>query len=1357
MKSNALTFILVMMVSLCCSVAIAQPPAFSSDSGEVMQQLINPTSEPPSPFSHAPDEVLVRFKKNVPPGQIKAVHSRMGAIAVTNYRRIGNLSRVKLFKGRSVRKAVDAYRKDPNVLYAEPNYIIQAQVTPDDTRFSELWAMDNTGQNGGAPDADIDAVEAWDIETGSKDVVVAVIDTGVDYTHSDLADNMFYNSADCNADGIDDDGNGYIDDCHGIDAINNDSDPMDDHYHGTHVAGTIGADGNNGDGVAGVNWDVSIIACKSLDIDGYGTIADAVECLDYISVMKDRGVNIVATNNSWGGGYYSQALVDAIEEHRARGILFVSAAGNYGGNNDSLLFYPCSYDVDNIICVANTDRFDHKNASSNYGKGTVHLLAPGTEILSTAPGDSYMTLSGTSMATPHVTGTTALLFAQDPDRNWREVKNLILSSGDDIAGMESITISGKRLNARQALSCSNSTVFSRLRPLGPSMTSAIGETIVLSALNIDCAMPNGSVSVDIEPTGETVVLLDDGFGLDTAAGDGIYTAGWVPYAEGTFTLHFPDTDSITVDVDPYLQPGFPVKAYHGGGSYHGGPAIHTLVGNIDDDPELEILVTGLATGPLYAWKADGSMVAGWPISESAGAAYPALGDLNVDTAESEVFSGFYGGVLSAYMGNGSILQGWPRNASNYISTPPSLADVDGDGRDEIFIEEESWNLHGYQADGNILPGWPVRGSGGQERHTPAIADLDGDGDLEIVSASGWTTPGVYLHAYHHDGAIVNGFPVLFQISGSDKFPVIGDVDGDGQQEIILAASYTTYILSADGTVENTMATVGSIPYGSAPALADLDGDGFPEIIVQTDTALNVWHGDGSTYPGWPADLGNRWHANSSPVIGDVDGDQLPDIVITTQVPGSGRSGDMRVYDRDGNLHAGFPKILNIGPGAVPAIADIDLDGRNEIIISGSYWDGHSGYYDKVWVFDLGGPPHGAVLWGQFMGGGRHQGTYQPTSSPLPVNATLLVLKSGTGSGTITSIPAGIDCGIDCIETFAAENGTTVTLNATAAQGSEFTGWSGACAGQGNPCNLTMDTDQTTTAFFEPLYFLSVSLDGSGSGAVTSAPAGIDCGSDCDEPYVNGTIVTLNATAASGSEFIGWSGACAGQGNPCNLTMDTDLTTAAVFEPLYLLSVSIDGPGSGTVTSAPAGIDCGSDCSETYISATAVTLTAFPAANSVFDIWSGACAGQGNPCEVILDADTHISATFGLAQADLSLSMTAVPDPARVNNDLIYTIHVINNGPNGADGVNVHDILPADTVFVSASASQGSCGGVSEIVCDLGALDAADTATMTLIVKPTKVTKDLSNSAEVTSSTADPNTINNSATVTIRVKGGKRGN
>src|SRR5436190_16246366 len=325
-----------------------------------------PASGPSSKY--VSDELLVRFAPKVPDSAKAVAHAAMGASAVKRFGTLDGLELVKLPQRLKVEEAIRLYRRMPAVLYVEPNFIVQALVVPNDPQLGLLWGLDN------GSDADIDAPEAWGITTGSSNVVVGVIDTGIDYNHEDLSANMFRNTADCNSNGIDDDGNGFIDDCYGFDFANNDSDPMDDNQHGTHVAGTIGAVGNNGIGVTGVNWNVKLMACKFLDADGSGWDSDAISCLNYLAMMKDRGVNIVATNNSWGSPWDSQALHDAIDAHRQRGILFMAAAGNdYGTDTDSVGNFPSSYYLPNIIAVAATTQTDSLAWFSNFGKRTVHV------------------------------------------------------------------------------------------------------------------------------------------------------------------------------------------------------------------------------------------------------------------------------------------------------------------------------------------------------------------------------------------------------------------------------------------------------------------------------------------------------------------------------------------------------------------------------------------------------------------------------------------------------------------------------------------------------------------------------------------------------------------------------------------------------------------------------------------------------------------------------------------------------------------------------------------------------------------------------------------------------------------------
>jgi hypothetical protein len=368
-----------------------------------------------------------------------------GASIEKEFQIVPGLSVVRLPAGMTVEEALKVFNKTDGILYAEPDYRVTVDSTiPNDTFFSELWGMHNTGQSGGTVDADIDAPEAWDISTGNKDIIVAVIDTGVDYTHPDLAANMWVNAGEIPGNGLDDDHNGYVDDVYGYDFVNNDGNPMDDHYHGTHCAGTIGAVGNNNQGVVGVCWNVRIMAVKFLNSAGSGSTSNAILSVQYSTLM---GANL--SSNSWGGGGYSQGLKDAIDAAGAAGMLFVAAAGNDGSNNDTYPHYPSSYDSTSLIAVMATDRYDNKSSFSNYGPVSVDLGAPGSSILSCKPGNQYQYLNGTSMATPHVAGACALLWSMNSTVSNLEIKNILLETVDPtLAGQ---CVSGGRLNLYNAI------------------------------------------------------------------------------------------------------------------------------------------------------------------------------------------------------------------------------------------------------------------------------------------------------------------------------------------------------------------------------------------------------------------------------------------------------------------------------------------------------------------------------------------------------------------------------------------------------------------------------------------------------------------------------------------------------------------------------------------------------------------------------------------------------------------------------------------------------------------------------------------------------------------------------------------
>lgn len=332
------------------------------------------------------------------------------------------------------------------VRYASPDTIVQANSVPNDPRYNELSGLKK-----------IEAKQAWEyIEQNNlnpSEIIVGVIDSGVDYTHPDLAANMWVNPGEIAGDGIDNDGNGYIDDIHGWDAVNDDGDPMDDNYHGTHVAGTIGAVRGNNEGIVGVTPYIKLMALKFLDENGYGSSSGAIELLNYIHLMKQEyNVDIRLTNNSWGGGLYYEPLKDAISYSNDLGILFIAAAGNDGRNTDSLLYYPQGYDLENIISVAATDRLDRVASFSNYGMVTVDIAAPGVSILSTDLNHGYRYASGTSMAAPHVSGTVALLLSSDTGLTALQAKERVLAASNILTtSLSDKVANAAMLNARRTL------------------------------------------------------------------------------------------------------------------------------------------------------------------------------------------------------------------------------------------------------------------------------------------------------------------------------------------------------------------------------------------------------------------------------------------------------------------------------------------------------------------------------------------------------------------------------------------------------------------------------------------------------------------------------------------------------------------------------------------------------------------------------------------------------------------------------------------------------------------------------------------------------------------------------------------
>lgn len=445
--------------------------------------------------ANAPGRLLVKFKSE---GDADAAQGQAGRLGIREVRKlragvkpeaaIAKRWRVMNFAGdANLKMMMDRMSRLPGVEWVEPDPVVSAAGIPNDSRFAELWGMHNTGQTAGTVDADIDAPEAWDILQGGA-VLVAVVDTGVDYQHADLASNIWVNPGEIAGNGVDDDGNGYIDDTRGWNFVAGNNDPYDDNQHGTHVSGTIAALGNNAKGVVGVNRQARILPLKFLNAQGYGYTSDAVEAIYY---AIGQGAKVM--NHSWSGGSYSRALADAFTAAQNANIVMAVAAGNTAQDIDATPTYPAALTHANIITVAATTHNDSLAYFSNYGARGVDMGAPGEAILSTVPGSGYAAYSGTSMATPHVAGAASLLLALNPNLTHAQIKDTLLASANPVAALAGKSVSGGRLNLQAALAATSNPPAANLPPVanaGADVTLARRASTVL----------NGTASFDPDGT-----------------------------------------------------------------------------------------------------------------------------------------------------------------------------------------------------------------------------------------------------------------------------------------------------------------------------------------------------------------------------------------------------------------------------------------------------------------------------------------------------------------------------------------------------------------------------------------------------------------------------------------------------------------------------------------------------------------------------------------------------------------------------------------------------------------------------------------------------------------------------------------
>ena len=574
--------------------------------------------------TYSSDKLLVKFRSGASSSQIQSALNANGALSAQSFRHSAKIAAgpiaqwriVQLGRGADLISVRAALMRNPLVTRVEYNYQVRIELTPNDPNFNQLWGLNNIGQTGGLPDADVDAPEAWNLTTGDPNVVVAVIDTGVAYDHPDLAANIWVNTGEIPGNGVDDDSNGYVDDVYGYDFSNNDSNPYDDHGHGTHVAGTIAAVGNNGVGIAGVTWRARIMAVKFLGATGSGSTDGAINAILYAA---SNGAKVM--NNSWGGGGFSQALLDAIQTADQAGALFIAAAGNSGSNNDLIPHYPSSYEAANVIAVAATDHSDLKAYFSSYGATSVDLGAPGVSIFSTVPvvGDiccsnvtGYGNLSGTSMATPHVSGAAALLLARFPGSNHLAIRDRILNTADPIPSMSGITVTGARLNVLNAMEV---------------------DTVAPAAVSDLATNQAGTHSVTLRWT----VTGDDGFSGKASSYDLRYSLGPITeanFAEATAAIGTP-VASVPGTLESFKVPGLVPNT-----DYYFALRVRDNVGNFSG---VSNVVSARTKSTLIRFQDNmESGSSNWTVAGSDGVVGPALWHLSTHRSNSPTTAFYYG-------------------------------------------------------------------------------------------------------------------------------------------------------------------------------------------------------------------------------------------------------------------------------------------------------------------------------------------------------------------------------------------------------------------------------------------------------------------------------------------------------------------------------------------------------------------------------------------------------------------------------------------------------------------------------------------------------------------------------------------
>jgi len=877
----------------------------------------------------------------------------------------------------------DRLKNDPDVECAQPNYIYHYCRMPNDPEYPDQYAHQL-----------IQTSDAWDISVGSRDIVVAVIDTGVDAEHPDLKDNIWTNPGEIPNNGLDDDNNGYIDDVSGWNFESNNNDIIPDESfsdvagHGTEVSGVIAGVGDNGIGVCGVNWNCSIMALRM------GTDVPSSQVAEALGYAAENGARVA--NMSFGGttfGPEGDVIVKtAVDYAFAHGVLLVASAGN---DDTTIPNYPAAYY--NVMSVASTNGEDTKTGHSSFGPW-VDIAAPGTDIVTTDLGGDYVPVAGTSFSGPYVAAVAALVLSNQPQLTHIEVRAILENTTDPVyygeVDPEMGYVGTGRVNAYQALLASE-----QAHPFGEIVEPRQLQIFPQDVAEVQIVVLVHGDSYKLEYTG----YGDDNWNLLSEGGatDGLVSLRVANPPVGVFELQLSVTTEGETHVDRKTfgleyavnQPPWPTPeefVYPPDETHYGSP----LCLDVDGDGRNEIVQSSISwtdywpEGRINIWREDGSSLPGWPKSLGDGVFSPliasgmAVGDIDGDGDYEIVIVDDYNVMASAiHVESGETVEGWPVEAGDYwyafIVGSPVLADLDGDGDSEVIVanDAESADTDGLiaiQGDGTYM--WQRRYiSGGPI----SAADFDGDGIAEIALCGygpGITRP--YTFILDNQGQQIKKWR-----GGSKKGTVVSDLDADGEPELIFCTEDSVMAVHIDGSTVWEARIREPISDEGALSVGDIDDDGFGEVYVNSyiesdGFAFSLVHafdhqGRELSDAGFPKTImGDPWLC--SPLIADVDGDGQKLLVASASAP-------IMAWEADGSTTPGFPLLdLSTESGSTPVLQDLDQDGDLEMIVNG--------YDYRFYVIDLTSPYDPAkVDWGMFRKDPQNSGWTLPAPTLDPIS------------------------------------------------------------------------------------------------------------------------------------------------------------------------------------------------------------------------------------------------------------------------------------------------------------------------------------------------------------------------------------